>query len=132
MVEQTGLDLLLYSFLLEKNGRLNPFFVQLPQHATSRNAAFNTANPSITTASTVSKGAGYMVQAGHSTTETTQPQPGDMFTITDSNDSLHTKAYRVTRVMSNGTYNPAPFESVLAVVILGFAVLNAAFREVAC
>ena len=97
----------IYSFLLEKNGRLNPFFVQLPQHATSRNAAFNTANPSITTASTVSKGAGYMVQAGHSTTETTQPQPGDMFTITDSNDSLHTKAYRVTRVMSNGTYNSA-------------------------
>ena len=45
----------IYSFLLEKNGRLNPFFVQLPQHATSRNAAFNTANPSITTASTVSK-----------------------------------------------------------------------------
>ena len=29
---------------------------------------------------------------------------GDMFTITDSNDSLHTKAYRVTRVLSNATY----------------------------
>ena len=30
-----------------------------------------------------------------------------MFTITDSNDSLHTKAYRVTRVMGNSTYNSA-------------------------
>ena len=48
-----------------------------------------------------------MTQAGHSTTESTQPEPGDMFVIQDSNDSLHTKAYRVTRVMGNGTYNSA-------------------------
>ena len=97
----------IYSFLLEKNGRLNPFFIRLPQHLLSRNTAFATANPTITTASTVSKGTGYMTQAGHSTTETTQPQPGDMFVIQDSNDSLHTKAYRVTRVMGNSTYNSA-------------------------
>jgi len=96
-----------YSFLLEKNGRLNPFFVQLPQHMLSRNTAFASANPTITTATTLSKGAGFMTQAGHSTTESTQPQPGDMFVIQDSNDSLHTKAYRVTRVMGNGTYNSA-------------------------
>jgi len=96
-----------YSFLLEKNGRLNPFYIQLPQHMLSRNAAFATANPTITTGTTGSKGAGYILTAGHSTTETTQPQPGDMFVIQDSNDSLHTKAYRVTRVMGNGTYNSA-------------------------
>jgi len=96
-----------YSFLLEKNGRLNPFFVQLPQHMLSRNTAFASANPTITTATTGSKGAGFILTAGHSTTETTQPQPGDMFVIQDSNDSLHTKAYRVTRVMGNGTYNSA-------------------------
>ena len=96
-----------YSFLLEKNGKLNPFFVQLPQHMLSRNTAFASANPTITTATTGSKGAGFILTAGHSTTETTQPQPGDMFVIQDSNDSLHTKAYRVTRVMGNGTYNSA-------------------------
>jgi hypothetical protein len=96
-----------YSFLLEKNGRLNPFFIQLPQHMLSRNTAFASANPTITTATTGSKGAGYILTAGHSTTETTQPQPGDMFVIQDSNDSLHTKAYRVTRIMGNGTYNSA-------------------------
>jgi hypothetical protein len=93
-----------YNFLLEKNGRLNPFFVKLPQQANSRNAAFTSANPTITTATTAAAGAGFLLQAGHSTTEATQPQPGDMFTITDSNDSLHTKAYRVTRVLSNATY----------------------------
>jgi len=96
-----------YSFLLEKNGKLNPFFVQLPQHMLSRNTAFASANPTITTATTGSKGAGFILTAGHNTTETTQPQPGDMFVIQDSNDSLHTKAYRVTRVMGNGTYNSA-------------------------
>tara|TARA_R100001443_G_scaffold107622_1_gene117554 strand:- start:160 stop:900 length:741 start_codon:yes stop_codon:yes gene_type:complete len=96
-----------YSFLLEKNGRLNPFFIQLPQHMLSRNTAFASANPTITTATTGSKGAGYILTAGHNTTESTQPQPGDMFVIQDSNDSLHTKAYRVTRIMGNGTYNSA-------------------------
>ena len=94
----------IYSFLLEKNGKLNPFFMQLPQQMTSRNAAFTSANPTITTATTGSAGAGVILQAGHNTTEATQPQPGDMFTIADSNDSLHTKAYRVTRVLSNATY----------------------------
>ena len=93
-----------YNFLLEKNGRLNPFFVKLPQQANSRNAAFTSANATITTATTAAAGTGFLLQAGHSTTEATQPQPGDMFTITDSNDSLHTKAYRVTRVLSNATY----------------------------
>ena len=93
-----------YSFLLEKNGRLNPFFVKLPQQANSRNAAFTSANATITTATTAAAGTGFLLQAGHNTTEATQPQPGDMFTITDSNDSLHTKAYRVTRVLSNATY----------------------------
>ena len=98
-----------YSFLLEKNGRLNPFYVKLPQQSTSRNSAFTTyeASNAITTATTGSAGAGFILQAGHSTTEATQPQPGDMFTITDTNDSLHTKAYRVTRTMSNATYNSA-------------------------
>ena len=93
-----------FSFLLEKNGRLNPFFVKLPQQANSRNAAFTSANSTITTATTAAAGTGFLLQSGHSTTEATQPQPGDMFTITDSNDSLHTKAYRVTRVLSNATY----------------------------
>jgi hypothetical protein len=99
----------IYSFLLEKNGRLNPFFIELPQHLTSRNSAFTTyqASNAIDTNATLSAGAGFMIQDGHSSTAATQPQPGDMFTITDTNDSLHTKAYKITRVMNSGTYNTA-------------------------
>jgi len=102
-----------FNFLLEKSGRLNPFFVKLPQQATSRNAAFTSyqGGNAIDTAAALTAGAGFMYQDGHSTTEATQPQPGDMFTLTDTNDSLHTKAYRVTRVMSNGAYNTAVHDS---------------------
>ena len=45
-----------------------------------------------------------MKQDGYSTTPATQPQPGDMFTITDASDSLHTKIYRVTRVTNRTDY----------------------------
>ena len=58
-----------------------------------------------TAGTAINQGGEFMLQAGHSTTQTTTPQPGDMFTITDTNDSLHTKAYRVTRVMTNADYH---------------------------
>ena len=95
-----------YSFLISK-GRLNPFFIQLPNHVNSRNSAFNThlGGNSITTGTALNQGAEFMLQAGHSTTQTTTPQVGDMFTVTDTNDSLHTKAYRVTKVLDNATYH---------------------------
>ena len=98
-----------YSFLLQQKGRLNPFFIRLPSHLSSRNTAFTSyaSSNTIDSASAVNQGTDYMLQDGHSSTETTQPQPGDMFTISNSADSLHTKAYRVTRVMSNGTHNSA-------------------------
>ena len=35
------------------------------------------------------------------------PNVGDLFTITDSADSNHTKAYMVTRIETNSTYNTA-------------------------
>lgn len=100
----------IYSFLLQK-GKLNPFFVQLPNQYTSRNANFTTFTSSNTpTASAAyNQGGEFMIQAGHSGTEATEPQPGDMFTIVDTNDSLHTKAYRVTRVMNNSTYHSGLF-----------------------
>jgi len=95
-----------YSFLLNK-GRLNPFFMHLPNQHSTRVSAFNTyvASTTPTAGTALNQGAEFMLQAGHSTTQTTTPKPGDMFTITDSNDSLHTKAYRVTRVMNNADYH---------------------------
>mgnify|MGYP003656762261 CR=1 FL=1 len=95
-----------YNFLLAR-GRLDPFFVQLPNQLSGRNAAFATytASNTPTAGTALNQGAQFMLQAGHSATQTTTPKPGDMFTVTDSNDSLHTKAYRVTRVMDNAAYH---------------------------
>ena len=95
-----------YAFLLNK-GRLNPFFMHLPNQYATRVSAFNTyvASNTPTAATALNQGAEFMLQAGHSSTQTTTPKPGDMFTITDNNDSLHTKAYRVTRVMNNADYH---------------------------
>ena len=97
----------IYSFLLQKKGRLNPFYVVLPNQSTSRNALFNTyANSNtIRVDGALNAGVEVMKQDGHEDNPlTTQPQPGDMFTITNSVDSLHTKAYRVTRVTNNTNY----------------------------
>ena len=89
----------IYSFLLQRKGRLNPFYVVLPNQSSSRNTAFNAYSGTITVEGTHNAGVEVMLQTGHEDDPlTTQPQPGDMFTITDNSDSLHTKIYRVTRV----------------------------------
>jgi len=101
----------IFSFLLQRKGRLNPFYVQLPNQYTARSSTFVThvTNNTPTNEFALTRGMDYMVQNGHNTTQvsgevTVSPRPGDMFTITDTNDSLHTKAYRVTRVMTNTSY----------------------------
>ena len=95
----------IYSFLLQQKGRLNPFYVVLPNQSSSRNTAFGAYSGAITVEGTHNAGSGVMLQTGHEDDPlTTQPQPGDMFTITDSSDSLHTKAYRITRVTNEDNY----------------------------
>jgi len=93
-----------FSFLLQQKGRLNPFYVQLPNQYTARDSDFAThvASNTITNEFALTRGASYMVQDGHHASHS--PKPGDMFTITDDTDSLHTKAYRVTRVMTSALY----------------------------
>jgi len=95
-----------FNFLLTK-GRLNPFYVQIPNQYTGRVTTFGnyTASNTPTAATALNQGALFMLQAGHSTTQSITPKPGDMFTIVDTNDTLHTKAYRVTRVMNNADYH---------------------------
>lgn len=84
-----------YTFLLEKQGSLNPFFVSLPQY---RNQV---ATNRSTTASQVA--GAYTLSCS-----TTDIAVGNLFTITDSNHSDHTKAYMVTRVgASDITFTPA-------------------------
>jgi len=98
-----------FNFLLEKNGRLNPFYVQIPNQYTSRTSAFatrvETSSNAPTTATTLNQGAKFMLQQNYTTDQAVTPKTGDMFTITDTDDSLHTKAYRVTRVMTNADHH---------------------------
>ncbi len=86
------------SFLETRRGRLNPFFVILPQHAAPKDTAF--ATNTLTASVTVSGSSTVMINgvlAG-------EPSPGDFFTITDSSDSNHKKAYKVLRVETSTTY----------------------------
>lgn len=91
-----------FSFLMAKNGRLNPFFINLPQYLTSRDSAFVIAlaggsNVTVNESGGLPAGRTYM-KASWPGSGTGNPAVGDMFTITDGNNSNHTKAYMVTRV----------------------------------
>tara|TARA_A100001011_G_scaffold355916_1_gene399524 strand:+ start:608 stop:1381 length:774 start_codon:yes stop_codon:yes gene_type:complete len=91
-----------FAFLLSY-GRLNPFFVSLPQYLESRDTQFAAANPAkqLTTAEGASIAAGrtYM-QCSWTGTDSEYPKVGDMFTITDPGNSNSFKAYMVTRFES--------------------------------
>ena len=101
----------IYNFLLF-HGRLNPFYVRLPQYQTSRhNDGTNSFDyllnngEVISTDGAHSSGANYILTDGYASAATNQgPRPGDMFTITDDTDTLHTKAYRVVRVEDYNNY----------------------------
>ena len=80
-----------YNFLLEKRGRLKPFFVKLPQHSprTTTSGTYTIQGPAsagsssiLTTVSSLSGGL----------------RPGDLVTINDSQNSNHTKAYQIVKV----------------------------------
>ena len=104
-----------YGFLLSRLGRLNPFYVKLPQQSVSRNSTFTTYAASNTirveagdeTGDIVPAGRTYMLIDGFNSTSG-EPRPGDMFTITDAvGNANHVKAYRITRVETHSNYNSA-------------------------
>jgi len=90
-----------YNFLLMR-GRLSPFFVELPLYLTSRTAG---TLPNVMIATGIA-GAAYITVSGFDDSVAglygDKPLPGDMFTITDASDSLHTKVYRVVRTEVRG------------------------------
>lgn len=104
------------TFLESRRGRLNPFYVILPQHAAPKDAAFATyaaANLSgVTAYSQTNTGVAGIIPAGSPTIVMSfgigytsgAPSPGDFFTITDNADVNHKKAYKVLRVEDNSTY----------------------------
>ena len=123
-----------YTFLLQQRGALTPFFVKLPQYASSQNALFNTdTNESGDATYNTNTFATYAIQpagatsvlltqptdwklknaAGADITDDTQepfniPAVGDVFTWLDTNDTNHKKVYMVTYVETYYKYNVQP------------------------
>jgi len=85
-----------YNFLLEKRGRLKPFFVVLPQYASPRTATSGTISVlgSITSGDT-----NFLIDGMDSVTGGLRP--GDMINFSDSGNSNHKKAYQIIKVHTN-------------------------------
>lgn len=93
------------SFLDRRNGRMNPFFVVLPQNSKPKDAAFAAfaaINP-ITVAGAHVAGVSTLMMGAAAALEGSA-KPGDYFTINDPNDVNHLKAYKVTAVETYATY----------------------------
>lgn len=86
------------AFLEGRRGRLNPFYVILPQHAGPKDSTFasNTLTASGTTA-----GSPTLMLNG---VNTGNPSPGDFFNINDAADVNHKKTYKVIRVETSSDY----------------------------
>lgn len=101
-----------YTFLLQKRGGLNPFYVSLPQYTSTQNSTFNSSGYKDQLSPTGQYYAGetsMRVDAGsynYSTHGT--PLPGDVFRFDDSSNSNHQKVYMVTRVETAANYYESP------------------------
>lgn len=99
----------IYTFLLQRQGAINPFFVSLPQYRVPQSSNFATyagsnnleADVTVTAGSTSAliEKSGYNNNDGSNS----KPLPGDLFTISGTN-SNHKKAYMVTRVETDADY----------------------------
>ena len=99
-----------FSFLMARQGKLNPFLIELPQYVSALDSTFATYmtnNPNdlflAEPATPVAAGRTYFrlsfVAGGGS------PRQGDIFRILDGTNTAHTKAYMVTRVETSTDYN---------------------------
>jgi len=82
-----------YNFLMEKRGRLKPFFVVLPQYSSPRTSTSGTISVS---GSITSGDTNFLINGMDSVTGGLRP--GDMFNFSDSSNSNHKKIYQVVRV----------------------------------
>lgn len=97
----------IYTFLLQRRGPLNPFYVSLPQYRTPQDSDFaaHVASENLEVTAAYDAGATIMTLDGSTYDASTDnyPSRGDMFTV-DGTDSNHKKAYMVTRVETNADY----------------------------
>ncbi len=89
------------SFLMSKQGRLTPFYVVLPQYDTPR-SLFTTT---VRTDENATSGATKVRVDGFTAAGDAGPRPGDLFTVIDTTNSNHVKAYMVTRVETSADNN---------------------------
>jgi hypothetical protein len=83
----------IYNFLLEKRGRLKPFFVALTQHIDTR----TTTSGTLSVQGTITSGdTNFLIDGMDSITGGLRP--GDMFNFVDSGNSNHHKIYKIVRV----------------------------------
>jgi len=105
----------IYTFLLEKQGGLKPFYISLPQYENPQDATFasNGLLNSLLTTSLTNAGETKVLlrNGGYNHTTGGKPSPGDIFNISDPSDSNHKKVYMVTRVEDSVYYN----ESAVAI-----------------
>ena len=100
-----------YSFLLSRNARKTPFFVALPEYAAPRDATFATAASTYPIYLDTAASAGATNIIVKHLNISGDPKSGDMFTITDANDTNHLKAYRITRVENSTVYETSGLAS---------------------
>lgn len=103
------------AFLQAKQGALNPFFVALPQYNTPANSAWVTdlGNHTFTSYGTANTAGATSIHidgsnswtANSTTAPTDIPLPGEVFTITDSSNTNHTKVYMITHVETYNIYS---------------------------
>ena len=99
-----------FSFLMSRQGKLNPFFIELPQYISAQDTTFATYmgnNPNSVSisepATPIAAGRTYFRVSFPSGNGT--PRQGDIFRISDGTNTAHTKAYMITRVETSTDYN---------------------------
>jgi hypothetical protein len=112
----------IYSFLLEKQGMLKSFLVPLPQYDNPQDStlAGGTVNFAVNNAPGYTAGTSKITidAAGYAPSSDGALRPGDMITFSDSTDSNHLKAYKITRVETDANYlGTAPNSNELKISI---------------
>lgn len=99
------------SFLMSRNARRSAFYVALPQYASSRDSTFAATAAAYPIYVQTAASAGATSITVKHLSMSGSPKPGDMFTITDPNDTNHVKAYLITRVETDTVYETAGLAS---------------------
>lgn len=85
----------IHNFLLEKRGRMKPFYVVLPQYSGPQ----TTTTGTIYVQGSITSGDSNFLVDGYSGLNTGGGlKPGDIFNFADSGNSNHKKAYQIVRV----------------------------------